>query len=98
METKIFKSSELFTLESGYSIENLQIAYTDTGFAKGKKTVWVCHALSEMRMYLIGGRVCLAKINYLTKVNIVLFAPIFLDLAMVQVDQRIGMNSQFIRH
>jgi homoserine O-acetyltransferase len=46
METKIFKSSELFTLESGYSIENLQIAYTDTGFAKGKKTVWVCHALS----------------------------------------------------
>ena len=46
MGTKIFKSSESFTLESGYSIENLQISYTDTGFEKGKKTIWVCHALS----------------------------------------------------
>ncbi len=46
MQTKIFKSSESFKLESGHSIENLQIAYTDSGYAEGKKTIWVCHALS----------------------------------------------------
>lgn len=43
---KYFKVEDKFTLESGQVLDNVQIAYSDSGPKTGAKIIWVCHALT----------------------------------------------------
>lgn len=47
MKTDLFHSKKPFTTESGKTLPGLELAYCTFGaFEKGKKVVWVCHALT----------------------------------------------------
>ena len=42
----LYHYKNAFELESGEQLNELKIAYTDSGKSTNKKVVWVCHALS----------------------------------------------------
>jgi homoserine O-acetyltransferase len=47
LEKHILKYTKTFTFECGKTIDNLEICYHTNGeYSKGKKVVWICHALT----------------------------------------------------
>ncbi|MBK7129347.1 MAG: homoserine O-acetyltransferase [Crocinitomicaceae bacterium] len=44
--TTLYQSKEEFKLESGQSLNGIQITYSDYGSKNSERVIWVCHALS----------------------------------------------------